>query len=119
MHYSPFIIIFRRNKINCYLLLTDFLRFFMMSFKYGLILLRYSSTDSVLFLSPLLSYSMNFNIIVTLKIAYCYWFIIILFLFMIHIQKRFLIPLSILSLIALVFFFFSKRISYIFNCSVI
>ena len=35
---------------------SDFLRLFMMSFKYGLILLRYSSTD-VLFLSPLLSYS--------------------------------------------------------------
>ena len=32
------------------------LRLFM-SFKYGLILLRYSSTDSVLFLSPLLSHS--------------------------------------------------------------
>ena len=35
----------------------DFLRLFMMSFNYGLILLRYSSTDNVLFLSPLLSYS--------------------------------------------------------------
>ena len=32
----------------------------MISFKYGLILLRYSSTDSVLFLSPLRSYSMQF-----------------------------------------------------------
>ena len=29
----------------------------MMSFKYGIILLRYSSSDSVLLLSPLLSYS--------------------------------------------------------------
>ena len=29
-----------------------FLRLLMMSFKYGLILLRYSSTDSLLFLSP-------------------------------------------------------------------
>ena len=36
---------------------SDFLRLFMMSFKCGLILLRYSSIDSVLFLSPLLSYS--------------------------------------------------------------
>ena len=35
----------------------DFLRLFMMSFRYGLIKLRYSSTDSVLFLSLLLSYS--------------------------------------------------------------
>ena len=37
--------------------LSDFLRRFMMFFKYGLILVRYSSTDSVLLLSPLLSYS--------------------------------------------------------------
>ena len=33
----------------------DFLRLFMMCFKNGLYLLRYSSTDSVLFLSSLLS----------------------------------------------------------------
>ena len=33
---------------------SEFLRLFVMSFKYGLILLRYSSTDSALFLSPLL-----------------------------------------------------------------
>ena len=33
------------------------LRSFMIYFKYSLTLLRYSSTDSVLFLSPLLSYS--------------------------------------------------------------
>ena len=38
----------------------DFLRSFMISFKYGLILLRYSSVDTVLFLSPLLSYSIYF-----------------------------------------------------------
>ena len=31
----------------------DFIRLFMISFKYGLTLLRYSSTDSVLFLSVL------------------------------------------------------------------
>ena len=37
---------------------SDLLRSFMTSFfKYGLVLLRYSSTDSVLFLSPLLLYS--------------------------------------------------------------
>ena len=36
---------------------SDYLGLFMVSFKYGLILLRYSSFDSVLFLSPLLSYS--------------------------------------------------------------
>ena len=33
-----------------------FLRLLMMSFKYGLILLTYCSTDSVVFLSPILSY---------------------------------------------------------------
>ena len=36
---------------------SDFLRLFMISFKCGLILLRYSPTDSVLFLSPLPSHS--------------------------------------------------------------
>ena len=37
---------------------TEFLRLFMVNFKYGLILLsRYSPTDSVLFLSLLLLYS--------------------------------------------------------------
>ena len=34
----------------------DFLRLFLMSVKYGLILLRYSSNDNVLSLWPLLSY---------------------------------------------------------------
>ena len=43
--------------VNCNFHVSDFLRLFMLSFKYGLILLRYSSMDSVLFLSPLLSYS--------------------------------------------------------------
>ena len=38
----------------------DFLRSFMIAFKYGLILLRYSSVDTILFLSPLLSYSIYF-----------------------------------------------------------
>ena len=36
--------------------MSDFLRLFM-SFKYGLILLKYSSTDSVLFPSLVLPYS--------------------------------------------------------------
>ena len=43
--------------VNLNFYVSDFLRLFMMSFKYGLILLRYSSADSVLFPSPLLSYS--------------------------------------------------------------
>ena len=37
--------------------LSEFLRSFMMSFKYGLILLSYSSIDKFLYLSPLPSYS--------------------------------------------------------------
>ena len=52
MPYRLFILIFRRNKFNCYYFLTLF-----MSFKYSLTLLRHSSTDSVLFLPSLLSYS--------------------------------------------------------------
>ena len=41
--------------VNCISNVSDFLRLFMMSFKYGVILLRYSSTDKVLFPLPLLS----------------------------------------------------------------
>ena len=37
--------------------MSDFLRSFMISFRYGLILLRYSSSNSALFLSLLLLYS--------------------------------------------------------------
>ena len=40
-----------------WIFLVHVLRSFMISFKCGLILLRYSSNDSVLFLSPLPSYS--------------------------------------------------------------
>ena len=40
---------------NWILNVSDFLRLFMIFFKYGLILLRYSLTDSVLFLALLLS----------------------------------------------------------------
>ena len=43
--------------VNWIFHVSEFLRLFMMSFKYSLILLRYSSTDSVLLLSPILSYS--------------------------------------------------------------
>ena len=45
--------------VNLIFHVSDFLRLFMISFKYGLILLRYFSTDSVLFPSPLLSYSIK------------------------------------------------------------
>ena len=43
--------------VNWIFHVSDFLRLFMISFKYGLILLRYSLIESVLFLSLLLSYS--------------------------------------------------------------
>ena len=43
-------------NINLDFQLSDFLRLFMISFKYGLISLRYSSIDSILFLSKLLPY---------------------------------------------------------------
>ena len=43
--------------VNWIFPVSNFLRLFMMSFKYGLISLRYSSTDSVLFPSLLLLYS--------------------------------------------------------------
>ena len=48
-------IIYGRNKVIYYCQLPSFI----MSVKYGLILLRYSSTDTVLFPSPLLSYSIK------------------------------------------------------------
>ena len=65
MHYMLFIIIiFKRNKsivtVNLILHVSDFLRLVMISFKYDLILLRYSSTDSVLFLSPLFCIQYNY-----------------------------------------------------------
>ena len=43
--------------VNWIFHMSDFLGLFMMPFKYGLILLRNSSTDSVLFLLLLLFYS--------------------------------------------------------------
>ena len=43
--------------VNWIFYVSDFLRLFMMSLKYGLILFRCTSADSALFLSPLLSYS--------------------------------------------------------------
>ena len=46
--------------VNWIFHVSDFFRLFMMSFKYGLILLIYSLTESVLFLSPLVSYSIQF-----------------------------------------------------------
>ena len=63
--------------VNWIFHVPDILKLFMMLFKYGLTLLRYSSTDSVLFLSLLLS-----PIVVPPKFTYSRWFIIIFFFFM-------------------------------------
>ena len=81
-----------------------------MFFKFGLILLRHSSTGSVLFHSPLRSYSIYFHI-----------HYLLLLIITASCSKRFLISLSILSLIDLElfsFFLWSEKISYIFNFSV-
>ena len=43
--------------VNWIFYVSDFLKFFAMPCKYGLILLKYLSTDSVLLLSSLYSYS--------------------------------------------------------------
>ena len=96
--------------VNWVFHVSDVLRLFLMSFKYGLISLRYSSTDSVLFLSLLLSIAVTFvfNIIVSPKINYSYWFIIILFFFFMF-KKIFLISLYILPLITSISFFNLKR----------
>ena len=62
MHYTLLTIFFRRNKVNCYrwfdwiFHVSDYLKSFMIYFDYDLILLRYSSSGSVLFVSPLLLY---------------------------------------------------------------
>ena len=72
---------------------SKFLRLFMVSFNYGLILLRYFLVDSVLFLSALL---LLFNIVVAIKIANPYWFEIMFF---------FLISLIMLCLISWFSFF--------------
>ena len=79
--------------VNWIFHVSKFLRLLMMSFKHGLILLRYSSTDSF----------------------FSYWFIIIFFLML---KKIFNISkYSIFNYFS--FFFSSKTISHILNCSVI
>ena len=51
----------------------------LLSMKYGLILLRYSSTDSISF--DFITVSFVFNIIITPKVINSYWFIVIFFFF--------------------------------------
>ena len=76
---TVFVIIFLKNKVNCYCQLNFlFIRCFEINywckFRFGLILLRFSSIENVLFLSPLLSYS---NLCLTIKITFFLWFLII------------------------------------------
>ena len=94
------------NTINWIFHLSDFLRLFVMSFKYGLILLRYSSTDGILFLSLFFGIQYNFP----QKITYSYWFIIIFFFFML---KKMLNISEYPVFNCFSFFFKSKKISYV------
>ena len=77
MHYTLFIIIFIRYKVNCYQWMNfeklDFLRLIRVFFRYGLILLRYPSIDSILIL-PIL------NIFVSPRITFSHLFLIIFFI---------------------------------------
>ena len=54
---SLFECIMHSSSLLLFVYVSDFLRLFMMSFKYGLILLKYYLIDKVLFISLLLSYS--------------------------------------------------------------
>ena len=108
MHYLLFIIIYRRNKVICYwngiFQVSDFLRLFIISFKYGLILLRHSSTHNALFLLPILLYSIySYSKIyfLTKKIFLIFLSnVSLVALFSFSSLKAFLISLSILSLIS-------------------
>ena len=57
---------------------SNFLRLFLMSFKYSVILLKSSSIHSVYSIT----FTAIFHIFVTPKITYSYWFITIFFFFM-------------------------------------
>ena len=93
--------------VSLIFLVSDILGLLLISFKYGLILLTYSLTDTVLFLSLLLS-----PIIVTEKITYLYWFLLVFFFFML---KR-IFNISNFSIVnCFSFFFLSKKIFFIFN----
>ena len=92
-----------------------FMRLFMMSFKYALILLRYSSANSVSFLSPLLSYAIY---LLLQKITYSCWFIIIYLFFFSMLKKIFNISKYSLYLYILFIFFYKRFLmSLILNFS--
>ena len=58
--------------VNWIFHVSDFLRLYMKSFKYGLILSKYSLIEEI--------FTFIFNIIVVIKISYSYWFLLIFFL---------------------------------------
>ena len=92
--------------------LSDFLRLVIMSFKYGLILLRYSLTDNVLFSSLLLSYSFFFVFVLVCQVEYSkllLWKLLQKLSSSFLFSERFLVSLSILCLIAYGFFSCLKR----------
>ena len=109
LHCKLFIIIFEKIKlialVNWIFRMSDFLRLFMISFKYGLILFRYffnwyfhispCSKGFLISLSNLSLITSLFRLNLTIFLISAYW-------------KRFLISLSILPLIALFSFFSSK-----------
>ena len=104
MHYSLFILIYGRHSYL--LLLIDFpcVKIFwdyFLSFKYGIILLKYSSTDSFYFYHCYFHLHYNW---------YFYRIIIISYFFMLILRKILKIfKLSILSLITSVSFSYLKR----------
>ena len=94
MHFTLFITVFRRNKVNCYCSLNfTYIRFFYII--YDIFQLWFN------FIKVFLNYFI-FNIIVAPKIT---WFVIIV---LFSCSKRFLIliSLTIVSSIALIFFIF-------------
>ena len=86
-------------------------------FRYYLYYLRYSSVDSVLFLSPLLSYSIKFDFKnYLLLLVYNNLVFPFSSLFFLSFSSYNNLLLIILFFIASFFFFQSKVISYTFNC---
>ena len=95
---------------------SDFLKLFLMFLKYGLIFLRYSSTDSVVLIDTVQligTVTFIFSINVSPKITLCFWFIIIFFFFILktffNISKYYIFNY---------FFFWSKNVCNISKCSV-
>ena len=92
---------------------SGFLRSIMIIFRYGLILVKYYSTDGC-FISIAIAFILN--IIVILKITYSCWFVIIFFFSIL--KKIPNIPYySVFD--CFIFFFQFKKISSIIDCSVI